>query len=77
VIVCDLQGRALLRLAGYKGILDKHLRPYFGPRTVGTLRPTDIRKWLAAMQRSGKAPGTIRNAYRVLTPILNQAVEDG
>jgi integrase len=64
-------------LAGYRGILDKHLRPYFGSRAVGSIRPTDVRKWLASMTRSGSAPGTIRNAYRVLTPILNQAVEDG
>ena len=64
-------------LAGYRGILDKHLRPYFGPRPVGAIRPTDIRKWLASMTRNGSAPGTIRNAYRVLTPIFNAAVEDG
>lgn len=61
-------------LAGYESLLRNHLLPYFGERPVGVLTTVDVRKWLAGMQRS-HAPGTVRNAYRVLKPILDSAVE--
>jgi integrase len=64
-------------LAGYESLLRNHLLPTFGAQPVGAIRTSHVRRWLAAMQRAGKAPGTVRNAYRVLTPILNRAVEDG
>lgn len=64
-------------LAGYESLLRNHLLPTFGTRPVGRLTTTDIRKWLAEMQRKGCAPGTVRNAYRVLKPVLDSAVEQG
>jgi integrase len=64
-------------LAGYESLLRNHLLPFFGTLPVGAIRTSHVRRWLAEMQRAGKAPGTVRNAYRVLTPILNRAVEDG
>ncbi len=63
-------------LAGYESLLRTHLLPTFGDRQVGSIKTSDVRRWLADMQRKGCAPGTIRNAYRVLTPILDAAVEN-
>ena len=62
-------------MAGYRSLLATHLLPTFADRPVSTIETTDVRKWLAMMQRAGKAPGTIRNAYRVLTPIMRTAIE--
>lgn len=64
-------------LAGYESLLRVHLLPTFGARPVGSLRPLDVRAWLAAETRAGVGAGTIRNAYRVLRPILDTAVEAG
>ncbi len=64
-------------LAGYESLLRVHLVPTFGPRPVGSLRPLDVRRWLADEQRRGVGPGTVRNAYRVLRPVLDHAVEAG
>ncbi len=64
-------------LAGYETLLRVHLLPTFGPRPVGSLRPLDVRRWLADEQRRGVGPGTVRNAYRVLRPVLATAVENG
>lgn len=35
-----------------------------------------MKRWLAEMQRKGAAPGTVRNAYRVLVPVFAKALED-
>lgn len=63
-------------IAGYRSLLDNHILPNFGHRPVGSIGTRDVRKWLAQMQRTHK-PGTVRNAYRVLKPALDAAVEDG
>lgn len=64
-------------LAGYESLLRVHLLPVFGPQPVGSIKTSDVRKFLAAKARSGTAAGTVRNAYRVLKPVLDFAVEDG
>jgi integrase len=42
---------------------------------VRHITTTEVRKFIATMQRKGSKPGTVRNAYRVLRPILQTAVE--
>jgi len=64
-------------VAGYDSLLRTHLLPTFGPRPVGGIRPPEVRRWLADETRAGVGAGTIRNAYRVLRPVLALAVEYG
>lgn len=64
-------------LAGYESLLRVHLLPEFGDKPVGSIKASDVKKFLAGKVRSGTAAGTVRNAYRVLKPVLDFAVEDG
>jgi integrase len=64
-------------LAGYESLLRVHLLPTFGAMPVGSIKASDVRKFLAGKVRGGTAAGTVRNAYRVLKPVLDFAVEDG
>lgn len=72
----DTKVKRARTIQGYRSLLDNHILPVFGDRPVGSIGTRDIRKWLAQMQRTHK-PGTVRNAYRVLKPALDAAVEDG
>jgi hypothetical protein len=49
----------------------------FGYQPVGSIGPTHVRKWLAAVHRKSFAPGTTRNANRLLKLITNAAFEEG
>lgn len=64
-------------LAGYDAALRTHVLPFLGVRQVASLSPHDIRRFLAHMAQQGKSAGTIRNAYRVLKPVLDTAVDLG
>lgn len=61
---------------GYESLLRRHVLPCFGSRPVGSIRTSDVRRFLALTQRGGAAPGTVRNAYRVLKAVLDAAVDD-
>lgn len=62
--------------AGYGYILNASILPALGRRRVASLRQSDIRAFVSAMQEDGKAPGTVRNTYRVLKLVMQVAVED-
>ena len=61
---------------GYESLLRRHVLPAFASRPVGSIRTSDVRRFLALTQRDGAAPGTVRNAYRVLKSVLDAAVDD-
>lgn len=50
--------------------------PWFGPRQLASIRPTDIRSWLAALAARGYASSTIRKAGQLVRAIFNTAVEE-
>ncbi len=64
-------------LAGYRSLLDKHILSRFGDLPVNRVRTSDVRAWLKELDDAGAAANTIRNAFRVLKPVLDIAVEDG
>lgn len=49
----------------------------FGDRPLSSLRPSDVKAWVAALGREGLAPGTVRALFDRLRVILEAAVEDG
>lgn len=57
----------------YETDLRVHVLPTFGRRAVGAVKYAEIDDWLRAMKGSGAAPGTIRNAYKVLKLVLDFA----
>lgn len=48
-----------------------------GDRPVSAVRPSDVKAWVAALQREGLAAGTVRALFDRLRLILEGAVEDG
>ena len=67
----------------YRGLLAKHLLPFFGNRPVGEMREPEVRRWhkerLATGSKSVPAfgPVTVAKAYRLLHAILATAADDG
>jgi integrase len=61
----------------YEMLLRRHLLPYFGDLRLGRIDRITIQAWLSELQADGVGSGTIRNAHRVLSRILSEAVHSG
>lgn len=61
----------------YRGLVNGHILPRFGGWAIGDLRHSDVRDWVRDLSASGLSPGTVRQAHRVLSLILAEAVKDG
>ncbi len=74
-------------LVGYRSLLDQVVLPTFGGVTLADVKPSMVRTWVAAATtigipaRSGRlrtiSPSRIRQAYGVLSQVLDAAVRDG
>jgi integrase len=58
----------------YGVILDNHLRPAFGDRTIRSITRLDVRQWYATLLPD--APTLRAHTYALLRTILNTAVDD-
>jgi integrase len=56
--------------------LKRHIVPFFGDRQVSSVRPSDVRAFVANLIASGLAPGTVKATYRTLSQVLRQAALD-
>jgi integrase len=63
--------------AGYEGDLRVHVLPAFGDRPVGSIQQVDVRRFVSDMVANGSAPGTLRNARKVLRLVLATAEGSG
>ena len=61
----------------YRGIVRLHIVPRWGRWALRSISHSDVSAWIGDLQRTGLAPGTIRQTYRVLSLILDAAVKDG
>ena len=61
----------------YRGLVNGHVLPRFGGWAIGDLRHSEVRDWVRDLSASGLSPGTVRQAHRVLSLILAEAVKDG
>ncbi|MFN2489886.1 MAG: tyrosine-type recombinase/integrase [Actinomycetota bacterium] len=59
------------------GRVRNHIEPAFGDKRIGSIRPADVRTWIAEMRAQGLAPATIRAAYRTFAQIMRTAEIDG
>lgn len=62
---------------GYRRVLNCHLLPYFGDWRLCDITKLDIQQFVAEKFRQGRAWQTVRNAWIVLSTILDSAVEYG
>lgn len=60
----------------YEAALRLHVRPVFGQRQLGSIKPSEIAAWLVDVENQIGAP-TARTAFIVLHGSLDLAVEDG
>lgn len=61
----------------YRSLLRSRVLPEFGERAIGSIRPDEVRQWIASMDRNGLSPSRIRHAVRLLGKILKRAATDG
>lgn len=60
--------------AKYRLLLDKHVLPQLGDVAMGSLKPSRVRDWWAAL--AAVTPSTAAGAYRLLSTICKTAVSD-
>ena len=63
-------------LADYKARLERHLLPYLGQLTLGSIRAADIQRWMMLLKNAGYAVATINSARRLLHSVLHQAIRE-
>lgn len=61
----------------YEKLLDLHVRPAFGSRRVASITYADVDAFVRSVERRGRRPGTVRNAFFVLKMVLDYAIKDG
>jgi integrase len=61
----------------YESLLRCWILPALGPVPLGRIDQVAIKEWVATMHKHGLSPYRIRNAYRLLSKILKEAVEAG
>ena len=55
----------------------KRIEEKFGSRTLASIRPSEVKAWMAELQAAGYAPATVRAAHQRFAQICNDAVLDG
>ena len=60
-------------LADYWARLERHVLPYLGQLTLGSIRAADVQRWMVLLKNEGYAVATINSARRLLHSVLHQA----
>src|SRR5690348_580577 len=61
----------------YGTLLHAHVLPAWGTHRLADVTHADVATWVAQMRQRGSASGTVRQAHRVLSLLLDLAVRDG
>jgi integrase len=75
-----MAGRSHLKpktVAGYRSLLDTRVLPTWGRVRLGNVKHSAVATWVAAMRAEGLSASRTRQAYHVLTSMLDDAVKDG
>jgi integrase len=64
-------------LERYRGIVNTHILPVWCNWQIGRINPSDVNGWLSTLVADGLRPGSVRQTHRVLSLILDAAVQDG
>lgn len=74
-----MAGRVHLKpktLASYRSLLDTQVLPTWGRVPLTKVRRSDVVVWVAAMRAKGLSASRTRQAYHLLTSMLDDAVKD-
>src|SRR5829696_6324040 len=61
----------------YRSLLNNHVLPAFGGRTVASLDTLAVRGWLAGLVSKGLSPSRAKHAYYILFAVLEAAIQAG
>jgi len=61
-------------LANYQGTVERHVKPFIGEVRLKDLRPEDLDRWIATLQRTGRGVETIRMAVKCVRAAVKSAV---
>lgn len=64
-------------LINIEGRLRNHVLPTFATASIGSIRPVDVRSWVADMVEGGMAPTTVKATYLTFSQVMGQAEIDG
>jgi integrase len=67
----SLPNKSLSTQEGYRKIVTKHLKPFFGPYSLREISPSLIQRFVQDRVKSGLTPQTTRNIYNTLRAVLN------
>jgi integrase len=67
---------ALRTYVNIEGRWRNHIEPVFAKREIASIRPADVRQWVADLLNGGMAPDTARKVLQVLAQIFRQAEID-
>jgi integrase len=56
--------------------LNRHIVPFFTDRPISSIRPSDVRAFVAELTGNALAPSTVRATYGTLSQVFRQAVLD-
>jgi len=59
----------------YSYLLRRHIAPRFGVLPIGRITPVDVQGWLAHLHGTGLSPNTVAKAYRLLSGVMDGAVD--
>lgn len=62
---------------GYESVINKHLKPRFGPKRLDQITRPEFRKFLYEKLNEDPAANTVKNIKVVMGSIMSSAVEDG
>lgn len=63
--------------AGYQGILNSRVLPFFGEVPIKKMTRAVVAKWVSDMSDEGLSSSRIRNCFNVLAACLDAAVDEG
>jgi integrase len=63
-------------VSSYKGLLDNHILPQFGPKPVNVINRLMVKNFLMGKYKSGHASSTVGHMKSAISGVLNLAVDD-
>lgn len=60
-----------------EALLRNHVRPAFAKKTLSTVQPVDVRRFVERLHATGYSPGTVRKCYQLVSGSFEAAVNDG
>jgi integrase len=74
---CEAKGLKHTTLKRYRGILNEHVLPAFGPLPISAVDRTKMRELVGHLNTKGLKPKTIQNVVMALSALYTEAIEDG